>query len=81
MLVLEHTLTRHEGVVVEDPAAAVGEAVPIDGEAVALSVDFGAVDSRANGGDLPGFEYVACVIAGIDWSAPDSDLEMGSLRT
>jgi len=49
-------LTRHEGVVVEDPAAVVGEAVPIDGEVVALSVDFGAAGSRADGGDRPGFD-------------------------
>ena len=78
MLVLENTLTRHEGVVVEDPAAAVGQAVPIDGEVVALSVDCGAADSRADGGDRPGYEDVACEIAGVDRSAPDSYFEMGA---
>ena len=77
MLVLENTLTRHEGVVVEDPAAAVGQAVPIDGEVVALSVDYGAADSRADGGDRPGYEDVACEIAGVDRSAPDSHRAMG----
>ncbi len=55
--------------VVEDPAAAVGEAVPIDGEVVALSVDFGAADSRADGGDRPGYEDVACEIAVVEMLA------------
>ncbi len=56
-----------------DPAAAVAKFVVVDGDNVAVAVDMANRCLRADGDDLPGLDYEACVPARVGGIGPNAD--------
>ena len=56
-----------------DPAAAVAKFVVVDGDNVAVAVDMANRFLRADGDDLPGFDYVARALTRVGGIRPNAN--------